>query len=385
MTLTNFLYYGYDKKTRKESLDLIKSTNRTHAAILNFWFLALMAVISFFSHNEMFFVDKNNELFYLFYFCLSFAYGFCMLFFSTFTKKHAIGMAYLNMIMLISFGVLSSTLQPYMAGTITLVMIVLVAVAYIDTMFTMIPFFMLSTLAFILSSYLVKPLNIWFQDVYNVLIFFSLAAVLHYSFQHTRMSQFVTYLENIRIQQDLEVKSSFDALTSLLNRGRFFSMAAEILRAPHDEFLAFAIIDLDFFKQINDQLGHQMGDKAIQIAGESIQECLGINYEEKWTFQERALREKYSLTGRLGGDEFVALIRGKNNLEEAEDLLKKLLAKLNKANFDALSGIQASIGLVEIKPSEDDLDKIYNRADRMLYESKKLGKNRVTVASAKDL
>ena len=128
-----------------------------------------------------------------------------------------------------------------------------------------------------------------------------------------------------------------------------------------------------------------MGDKAIQIAGESIQECLGINYEEKWTFQERALKEKYSLAGRLGGDEFVALIRGKNNLEEAEDLLKKLLAKLNKANFDALSGIQASIGLVEIKPSEDDLDKIYNRADRMLYESKKLGKNRVTVASAKDL
>lgn len=365
-------------------MDLIMTTNRKHAEILNLWFMFLMLLLSIFAHNELFFVDKRTEPLNCIYLGLSLAYFVCSLLFSTFTKRHAMGMTHICITMLMTYSIIASMYQPYMAATVILVMIVLVAVAFTDTMFAMAGLLLIYVAAFIGTSWLVKPLNVWYQDLYNVLIFFSLALVLHFSFQKTRMSQFVTYLENIQIQKDLEVRSSFDALTSLLNRSRFFSMTGEVLRSPHNEFMAFCIIDLDNFKQINDVLGHQMGDKAIQITGGTIQTVLGIDHSEKWTFQERAIKEKSSLAGRLGGDEFVVLLRGKKSCEEVGSLMKNLLESLNKVKIGDLDGIQASIGIVEVSPKDHDIDKLYNLADGVLYTSKKGGKNRITFAENPD-
>ena len=79
------------------------------------------------------------------------------------------------------------------------------------------------------------------------------------------MMQFVLYHKNMQNQRELEVGSSFDALTSLLNRGRFFSMADRVLHDGSGGYKALCLIDLDGFKQVNDQPGHQMGDKVKQI------------------------------------------------------------------------------------------------------------------------
>ena len=380
MSIQHILYYGCDRKTRRECMDLMLYTNRKHAFILNLWFMLLMALLWFFSHNRIFFVAKESELMNLSFFCVSVGYFFCNLLFSSFVKKHSMLMTHLCMTMLMVFSILSSTYQPYMAGSVILVMVVLLAISFMDTMLAMAGFLTLYVAVFIYSSWLVKPMNIWYQDVYNVLIFYSLALVLHFSFQKTRMAQFVTYLENIQIQKDLEVRSSFDALTQLLNRSRFFSMASEVLRNPHQEFLAFCIIDLDNFKQINDMLGHQMGDKAIQITGQKILRILGIDQKEKWSFQERAIREKSTLAGRLGGDEFVALLRGCSDCAEAADLMQQLLSSLNEVKIGDLKGIQASIGIVPVNAEDTDIDRLYNLADGVLYASKKEGKNRVTFA-----
>ena len=208
MSFLNFLYYGYDKKTREECIDLIRSTNKTHSQILNLWFAVLMLTLTFFAHREMFFVDKNNEGLYIAYFCASMGYWLLQNMFSSWSKKNAFFMAYLNMAIIFSYSVFAAIYQPYMAATTMLVMLVLLSVSYIDTMFTMIPFLTLSTGLFIFFSWTVKPLNIWYQDVYNILIFLTLSIVLHYSFQRSRMSQFVTYLENVRIQRDLDVRQS---------------------------------------------------------------------------------------------------------------------------------------------------------------------------------
>ena len=75
---------------------------------------------------------------------------------------------------------------------------------------------------------------------------------------------------NHGIQKELEVKSSFDTLTGLLNRGRFFSIADELLKLGDGSHFSIALFDLDEFKEINDSMGHQMGDKVIQIAGRTI-------------------------------------------------------------------------------------------------------------------
>jgi diguanylate cyclase (GGDEF)-like protein len=208
----------------------------------------------------------------------------------------------------------------------------------------------------------------------------TLALALHYVFQRTRMNQFILFQNNQRIRQELEVKSSFDALTSLLNRGRFFSAADESIRlSDKNEFMVVCLLDLDEFKKVNDTLGHQMGDKVIQTAAHTLLNTLQIDLSEKWSYIERALSEKTSLCGRLGGDEFIALVRGVKNKDEATVLMQKMLSDLNNVELDGLNGlngIHASFGATVLVKG-DDIDSAYRRADEALYESKRSGKNQV--------
>ena len=146
-------------------------------------------------------------------------------------------------------------------------------------------------------------------------------------------------------------------------------MAGSVLRGYHNEYMVLCLLDLDEFKQINDKLGHQMGDKAIQIAGNTITEVMEIDLKEKWSFQERAVRNGLSFAGRLGGDEFIVFIRGKSKKEEILTLMQEMLKKLK--------GIHASIGITEILEQDMDIDDAYRRADEALYESKRAGKNQI--------
>ncbi|MCR5626926.1 MAG: GGDEF domain-containing protein, partial [Lachnospiraceae bacterium] len=156
-----------------------------------------------------------------------------------------------------------------------------------------------------------------------------------------------------------------------------FSLAGSIIKQPHDEYLAICLIDLDGFKQINDKLGHQMGDKAIQITGNTIIDSMHIEFREKWSFTERAIAEKLSFAGRLGGDEFIVLVRGKNGREDVEAFLTNVLQCLNEVKLGDLHGIKASFGVTEILPGDNDIDTAYSQADAALYESKRAGKNQI--------
>ena len=372
-------YYGYDKETYLSCADLIRLTNRRHLEYVNIWFLLLNAMFVVFSLLNVFGVDKSNLFFHLVFFLIAAAMEVLLHVVKALSGHYILRILILaEFAVLICFGILSSNAQPYMAALMFPVMIVLIGVSFIDQMISITALLTFSSVIFLLFSYNKKALSIFYQDFYNTLIFLSLALTLHYAFQRTRMQQFETFQKNVQIQQELEVKSSFDALTSLLNRGRFFTLAGEVLHGAHDEYIAVCLLDLDGFKQINDRLGHQMGDKAIQIAGQTILDTLEIDLTEKWSFPERAVREHLSFAGRLGGDEFVIFLRGAEKKEHLSAMLQEMLDRLNKVSFGELKGIQASFGVVEITPEDHDIDTIYNRADNALYSSKRAGKNRIT-------
>ncbi len=371
-------YYGYDKETYIRCADLIRSTNRRHLEYVNVWFLLLNTMFIVFSLLNVFGVDPSNFTFHLTFMLIALAMEFVLHLAKRFSVQYVRLFVVCEFAVLISFGTLSSNAQPYMAALMFPVLIVLIGVSFIDQMLTISVILLASSVIFLIFSYQIKALSIFYQDFYNTLIFLSLALTLHFAFQRTRMQQFETYQKNVMIQQELEIKSSFDALTSLLNRGRFFTLAGEVLHGPHDEYMAVCLLDLDGFKQINDRLGHQMGDKAIQIAGQTILETLEIDLSEKWSFPEKVIREQLSFAGRLGGDEFVIFLRGAEKKERLNDLLAQMLSRLNKVTFGELKGIEASFGVVEIGSEDHDIDKIYNRADDALYASKRAGKNRIT-------
>ena len=390
-------YYGYDRNTYNDCLGQIRSTNLKHITILNTWFLVIamaflgirvydsVSVESIFRKVNLNGMDRVGMGPFWFFAVAALFLEVYVILCHYRPKLNIHILPYFNIVMISLFSIFCSIAQPSKQATMFLVVLVLLSVSYIDTFFRMGFVFLALSGLFVMTSMkginslhiIPKPVSIANEDMFNLLVCLSLSLVLHYTMQHTRMHQYVTYQSNLQITQELSIKSSFDALTSLLNRGRFMSMAGEVLRGAADEYVAICVLDLDGFKQINDKLGHQMGDKAIQLAGETITETLGIDLSEKWSFPERAVRDHLSFAGRLGGDEFIVLMRGVNSEDEVRTILQRMLDSLNGVRFGELNGIHASFGVTRVSGSDRDIDKAYSRADEALYESKRAGKNQI--------
>ncbi|MCR4823627.1 MAG: GGDEF domain-containing protein [Treponema sp.] len=377
MTYKSFNYYGYDKETYKECASLIRSTNRKHITILNTWFLFINIIYLIFSYLNLFGVNEERVPFYASFVGIATIFEVWLLLFPKKVESHNYLAVFTSITVLQTYGVVSSIAQPYMPATMFLVLLVLTSLSFIGNMFIMIFLSVLGVSGFLLSSYLFKTFSIAYHDTYNAVVIITLAVALHYTFQRTRVAQFILYQKDQQIQKELEIKSSFDALTGLLNRGKFFSIAEEILRSKKDDYSALCLFDLDGFKQINDNLGHQMGDKVIQTVGNIMLKISEIKDSDKANISHWDMNIRKCLVGRLGGDEFILFIRDKKNREEVREFLQSMLSCLNEVHFDNLEGIHASIGVTEIINEDKDIDNAYKRADEALYESKRCGKNQI--------
>lgn len=377
MITRSFNYYGYDRETYKECSSLIRSTNRKHITILNTWFVIINILYLVFSYLNLFGLNQERIPLYTAYLSVSIIFEIWILFFPIAVENHIYFSVISSIVIFLSYGVLNSMASPYMPATLFLVLLVLTSLSYIGNMTVMILLSLLSTGAFLTTSYLFKTFSIAYHDTYNAVIIITLAIGLHYTFQRTRVSQFILYQRDLQIQKELEIKSSFDALTLLLNRGKFLSICEEILRIrSQDEYLTLCLVDLDGFKEINDNLGHQMGDKVIQITGKTLMNNFGIKSEDRDNISKWDLTNMPSLIGRLGGDEFIILVRNKPLRSQVIEELQRLLDSLNSVKLDGVDGIHASLGATELKAGMD-IDEAYRLADEALYESKRAGKNQI--------
>lgn len=374
-------YYGFEKHRYNDCKNLIHDTNYKHLLIINSWLLLMTITFMALSLMNEFGVTRRNFNMYYSFMIISLIYEIILIAFKKFCIKYVTAFVHMSCLILVTFGIYSSIAQPYLAATMFLVVVVLLAVTYIDIMirFTVLLIFYCSV--FLYTSFRFKPHSLAELDMYNIIVFLGLSLILHYSFQHNKMTQFYTLQKNIQIQRDLEIRSSFDTLTDLLNRARFFAIADQIIKdsGRRGEYMAICLLDLDKFKEINDKLGHQMGDKAIQMTSRIIVEALNIDMLEKWSFTERAIHDKFSIAGRLGGDEYILLIRGQKDIENVTALLNTILTNLNAVQIGELDGINASMGVTSITEADKDMDSIYKRADEALYRSKEQGRNRITI------
>ena len=377
MTYRSFNFYGYSRESYKECSELIRSTNRKHITILTTWFILINLLYLSFSYLNLFGVNEEKIPFYGSYVIISTIFEIWLLFFPRSVIRHNYLAVFASILILLSYGIAASIAQPYMPATMFLVLLVLTSLSFIGNMYTMIFLTILAVTVFLVTSYFFKTFSIAYHDTYNVAVISTLAIALHYTFQRTRVAQFILYQKDLQVQRELEIKSSFDALTGLLNRGKLFSIAEQILHQKHENYLALCLLDLDGFKQINDNLGHQMGDKVIQTVGKTIIASLDLNEDDREKISSWDLKVPHSLAGRLGGDEFIIFIRGMKSRTEVTDLMQKILNSLNAVKFDGINGIHASFGITEICPSDMDIDNAYKRADEALYESKRAGKNQI--------
>ena len=377
MKSKSFNYYGFDKETFESVAELRRQTNRNNIESIAILFLMVMVASTVMSFLNV--IPYAQRTTYITYLVICAAFAAVLLIFRKYTLKLSGILIYVTIAILVSFSIVSSIDEAFLVSAVFPAFIIILCMAFIDRMIPFTGVIVIAYIAFVASSYAKKPPSIARYDMIYGMIFTIVALFFHFRLQRNRIDQFLAYHKNLKIQRDLEIRSSFDALSKLLMRGRFFTMADSVLRGRTDsQYIAVCVLDLDSFKQINDKLGHQMGDKAIQTAAETIWDTLGIDIEdEQWSFCERAITENMSFAGRLGGDEFIILLREDGGWEATEKRLRSILDRLNAVELGELHGIHASFGVTEVGENDRDIDAIYARADEALYEAKESCKNQI--------
>lgn len=165
--------------------------------------------------------------------------------------------------------------------------------------------------------------------------------------------------------QLLQKLSVTDGLTGLYNRAKLNTLLAEQLARLQRNNRAFCLlmIDVDYFKNINDKLGHIMGDKIlVTLASVLLKSVRTIDY-----------------AARYGGDEFMAILVETNSsaaIKTAERIRSEVSAACRKFEENPVE-ITLSIGITQSHPDDATPGELVARADMALYEAKKLGRNRV--------
>lgn len=176
-------------------------------------------------------------------------------------------------------------------------------------------------------------------------------------------------LEVNRSRLEIERLSRTDDLTQVYNRRHFMEVAGRelSLAARHGYPVSLLLIDLDDFKQVNDSLGHLVGDKALAACAAALRSA--IRGED--------------VVGRFGGDEFLVLAPHSdlNSGAELAQRLREAMASIDLVVGARLVGIKASIGVVSSQGQDHSAELLLRRADQAMYRAKALGGDRFELAA----
>ena len=163
------------------------------------------------------------------------------------------------------------------------------------------------------------------------------------------------------ISLEREQQSLHDALTGLANRKLLMARTGELLDELQvsDGRVALVLLDLDRFKDINDTLGHPVGDRVLQVVAARVQDAVRPG----------------DLVARLGGDEFAILLHDLSDEATVIEVAERIRATLHEPiSFDGtMVDLDASLGIALFPDHGDDFDQLHRRADVAMYVAKSSG------------
>lgn len=167
--------------------------------------------------------------------------------------------------------------------------------------------------------------------------------------------------EICRQNEELRYLATRDPLTSCINRRTFFEQFERFFAQARDSGheLSVMMVDIDFFKSINDNYGHSIGDLVLRKTGALLNE----------------LARKEDVVCRYGGEEFSILMPGLS-LDASAEFAEKIRRELSNLEFDEFT-ITASLGLSDYRDGARDPQEILDEADKCLYVAKRNGRNQV--------
>jgi diguanylate cyclase (GGDEF)-like protein len=185
--------------------------------------------------------------------------------------------------------------------------------------------------------------------------------------------------EDITMRKDAEKQirylAYYDSLTGLPNRTFYKELVSRalLLAQRHHWTMAILFIDLDYFKRINDTLGHDIGDQLLRTVGDLVKTC--IRKSDFITRSEEDVLE--DVVARLGGDEFIVLLNEIAHSQDASRVARRILKEL--ARPFTLAGhevfVTASIGIALYPLDGNDAENLLKNADVAMYHAKNQGRN----------
>jgi diguanylate cyclase len=172
-------------------------------------------------------------------------------------------------------------------------------------------------------------------------------------------------------ERELRQHANHDALTGLLNRRAFVERGADLLALArrYNARLTLLMIDIDYFKQINDSGGHAAGDRALQLLGQALRSCI----------------RRGDIACRYGGEEFcVMLVRaGPAAAAEFDRRLRRAVREATAG--DEPSALNFSTGVAVLRDDDKGLEDVILRADQAMYQAKAQGRGRLVRADGAEI
>lgn len=173
--------------------------------------------------------------------------------------------------------------------------------------------------------------------------------------------------EQQKLAQKLEKLATIDSLTEIANRRYFLDLANKELQRSqrYGQEFSLLMLDLDYFKVVNDSYGHGIGDQVLKKMTETTIHCL----------------RNVDIFGRLGGEEFAILLPQTctNQAEYVAERIRQNIEQIYLNIQDFLVKITVSIGISIYQEGDEKIEDILKRADRALYQAKAQGRNRVII------
>jgi diguanylate cyclase (GGDEF)-like protein len=178
----------------------------------------------------------------------------------------------------------------------------------------------------------------------------------------------VAYLvQQLRLRRRLKVMAEVDELTQLPNRRRILEIAQDFAkgRRAGDVPLGLAVLDIDHFKRVNDEFGHEVGDAALVTFARCCRQVL----------------RRHDAVGRLGGEEFLLVLPSTRQADVGAlfERLRKVLLDSPVPGMRADQRLSCSMGSAELQP-DASVKETLRRADEALYRAKASGRNRLVLA-----
>ena len=171
-----------------------------------------------------------------------------------------------------------------------------------------------------------------------------------------------SFIASKKRNEELDYLAARDPLTNCYNRRILFEvMNRDFLNLPQIEEYCILMVDIDYFKSVNDSYGHSIGDSVLCGVAKVLQGCA----------------REGDITARFGGEEFCIVLPGTSQLQ-AMQIAENMRNKVENTYFDGIS-VTCSFGVASIKFNAKTPFELIEQADLALYEAKSLGRNKVSV------